>query len=344
MSTFRHQTFISNQFFSQNLSVSGAYAQDKKKFGDLSLFKCLSPLVQLTRLQVLHWTFDTRKSESFVFTDLCELHLGSCSMSNKTLKSISKLGSLKALNLFNSVIDCKEKDVMKHLGQMRGITSLNLKFEGVTGKYFNNLGHLTDLKHLAVGGNTCDEKSLQHFSHLTRIDTLQIYHMPIMHGIQHLSTLANLQKLDFYHCRLTPQAFGFICEHFSKLTFFGIPSTNGAATAEVFNNLSKLTSLSRLEMGTIAQLSTAEIMAPLTCLTNLTFWDVSYNKLQTPGILYLTRLTNLTYLDFDHCHMADSNDDTTIFNALLRALPHVTTLIMCNGANLIGKKEEKRRK
>lgn len=299
-------------------------------------------MAQLTRLQILHWTFDTRKSESFVFTDLCELHLGSCSMSNKTLKSISKLGNLKALNLFNSVIDCKEKDVMKHLGQMRGLTSLNLKFEGVTGKYFNNLADLTDLKHLAVGGNTCNEASLQNFSHITGIDTLQIYHMPVFQGIHHLSGLANLQKLDFYHCKLTLEAFNFICDHFSKLTFFGIPSSNGA-TAESFNNLSKLTSLVRLEMGTI-QLPTAEIMAPLTCLTNLTFWDVSYNKLQTPGMLYLTRLTNLTYLDFDHCHMADSNDDTTIFNELLRSLPHVTTLIMCNGANLIGKKEEKRRK
>lgn len=190
--------------------------------------------------------------------------------------------------------------ILNALESLTTLTQLNLGFtHQLEGQRMVHLRPLVRLVTLGLSQTGVTSKDLIEISDLTRLQTLLLDKNPI-DDIEPISGLTNLQQLDFQYCHFAVPCIRHL-KHMTQLSNLDLSYTNTKNT--VISELRNLNiwSLRTLSFGGLNNVGIYSLRYPeFVYLKSLSFLSCPFSP---EGLAYLTNLTKLEKLTFDHCFL-----------------------------------------
>ena len=249
----------------------------------LGIFAAVGLLAALALSSVGPNLAHAQNAEGTVATDRAALMALYNSTGGRNWKNQSNWRSKQPLNTWYGV----------YTDQNGRVTTLNLRFNKLSGPIPDSLGSLTDLTYLNLYANSLSGPIPDSLGNLTNLTSLNLGHNIKLSGEipDALGNLTNLRHLELETSNLSgeiPASLG----NLTNLT--NLDLWQNQLSGPIPALLGNLTNLTRLQLGT-NKLS-GEIPASLGNLTNLTELRLSNNQLSGPIPTSLGNLTNLTNL------------------------------------------------
>jgi Leucine-rich repeat (LRR) protein len=174
---------------------------------------------------------------------LRELSLCSCSVERQSWVALPCFSNLEELCLDGCRVTDEELIDLPKLKRLKVLSLLSARIGNKTAAHFKQL---TNLKYLCLHGTNISRSGLESLSALKGLESLDLSRLTASKGLRHIAGLTNLQELLAIDCQLYPEDMASI-SGLTKLRKLNL-SCNKDITSEDFNQLVKLTDLEELDL------------------------------------------------------------------------------------------------
>lgn len=165
---------------------------------------------------------DGRTPETMVY-----LNLYGANLTDKSLKIIARIPSLKNLNLNNVSGEMTSEGIASMVKSLPNLTALGISHSRITNEGLKPIGSLQNLNQLVLDQTNVGDESLAHLKNLKKLKTLKMSGTKVTDdGLVHLTALPQLEHLTLSGSEITG-AGG--VEHLNKLTnleYLSVPREN----------------------------------------------------------------------------------------------------------------------
>lgn len=234
-------------------------------------------------------------------------------LSEQGVKSLASNNTLTDLVLDGW--DLRDR-ALEHLGSMKSLVRLSLRFNLITDQGLPTLGKLTRLRSLDLAGNDLHGSGLSALGSLSELQSLDLGGNPLA-GDNVLAGLEGLKSLRFLNLAGTRVGDESLAALSTLTGLTGLNLRGNPVTAQGLSHLSALTGLGSLVVGPGLDDSALTLIAGLTSLHHL---EVSGSKLTPGGLSALASLTALRSLSLANDQLTP---DSTVPLAALKSLQYL---------------------